>query len=201
MNLRPGPTTLATLLLSAIALTTSCSSTPSVGARLERRGEEISICGQLFHIGTPVVLWTDPGGYDAYRARRMLSEPKENEPLEKQRYGTRKVADAALAARVAHRGWTLDELQSVVRQFVVHYDVCGTARRCFKVLEARGLSVHFLLDVDGTIYQTVDVKERAWHASQANDAAVGIEIAHIGAYPRPRDEIRRAACSARHHLG
>jgi N-acetyl-anhydromuramyl-L-alanine amidase AmpD len=39
-----------------------------------------------------------------------------------------------------------------------------------------------MLDLDGTIYQTLDVKERAWHAGSANDRSVGIEIANIGAY-------------------
>jgi N-acetyl-anhydromuramyl-L-alanine amidase AmpD len=71
-----------------------------------------------------------------------------------------------------------------VDQFVIHYDACGTSRRCFEVLhDVRGLSVHFMLDIDGTIYQTLDLKERAWHASQANSRSVGIEIANIGAYP------------------
>jgi N-acetyl-anhydromuramyl-L-alanine amidase AmpD len=40
-----------------------------------------------------------------------------------------------------------------------------------------------MLDVDGTIYQTLDLKERAWHAGTANDRSVGVEIANIGAYP------------------
>jgi N-acetyl-anhydromuramyl-L-alanine amidase AmpD len=71
----------------------------------------------------------------------------------------------------------------VVDQFVLHYDACGTSRQCFKILhDLRGLSVHFLLDVDGTIYQTLDLKERAWHATSSNTRSVGIEIAHIGAY-------------------
>jgi N-acetyl-anhydromuramyl-L-alanine amidase AmpD len=51
--------------------------------------------------------------------------------------------------------------------------------------DQRGLSVHFMLDVDGTIYQTLDVKERAWHATTSNDRSVGIEIANMGAYPVP----------------
>lgn len=73
-----------------------------------------------------------------------------------------------------------------VDQFVIHYDACGTSRRCFQVLQdLRGLSVHFMLDLDGTIYQTLDVKERAWHAGSANDRSVGIEIANIGAYGEP----------------
>ena len=81
------------------------------------------------------------------------------------------------------RGWSLDEARRVVDQFVIHYDVCGTSARCFKVLhDLRGLSVHFLLDIDGTIYQTLDLKERAWHAGTANDRSLGVEIAHIGAY-------------------
>jgi N-acetyl-anhydromuramyl-L-alanine amidase AmpD len=85
-------------------------------------------------------------------------------------------------------GWDLEALQDKVDQFVLHYDVAGTSRRCFQILhDARGLSVHFLLDLDGTIYQTLDLKERAWHASIANDRSVGIEIANIGAYPVGRD--------------
>ncbi|MEM7313730.1 MAG: peptidoglycan recognition family protein, partial [Planctomycetota bacterium] len=72
----------------------------------------------------------------------------------------------------------------VVDQFVIHYDVCGTSRQCFKVLhDLRGLSVHFMLDIDGTIYQTLDLKERAWHATISNSRSIGIEIANIGAYP------------------
>jgi N-acetyl-anhydromuramyl-L-alanine amidase AmpD len=44
------------------------------------------------------------------------------------------------------------------------------------------LSTHFLLDLDGTIYQTLDVKERARHATTSNDRSVGVEIANVGAY-------------------
>lgn len=81
-------------------------------------------------------------------------------------------------------GWDLPLLQRIVDQFVIHYDVCGTSERCFQVLQdMRGLSVHFLLDIDGTIYQTMDLKERAWHATISNSRSVGVEIAHIGAYP------------------
>jgi len=40
-----------------------------------------------------------------------------------------------------------------------------------------------MCDVDGTIYQTLDLKESAWHATISNNRSVGIEIANIGAYP------------------
>src|SRR5687767_699197 len=42
------------------------------GARLERKGDEIVIAGQYFHTSAPVVLWTDPGGFDAYRTERRF---------------------------------------------------------------------------------------------------------------------------------
>jgi N-acetyl-anhydromuramyl-L-alanine amidase AmpD len=57
------------------------------------------------------------------------------------------------------------------------------SRQCFNVLhDHRDLSVHFMLDLDGTVYQTLDLKERAWHATISNDRSIGIEIANMGAY-------------------
>src|SRR4029434_2282252 len=49
------------------------------GAPLPRRGDEIMVCGQLFHTGAPVVLWTDPGGYDAYRTERRFSDLRKSD--------------------------------------------------------------------------------------------------------------------------
>src|SRR5262249_50813443 len=86
--------------------------------------------------------------------------------------------------RVRGGGWDLDSLRDVVDQFVIHFDVAGTSRRCFETLhDHRGLSVQFMLDLDGTIYQTLDLKEGAWHATKANSRSIGIEIANVGAYP------------------
>jgi N-acetyl-anhydromuramyl-L-alanine amidase AmpD len=66
---------------------------------------------------------------------------------------------------------------------VIHYDAIGRSADCFAVLKSRGLSVHFMIDIDGTIYQTLDVKERAWHATKANNRSVGVEMANLGAFP------------------
>jgi N-acetylmuramoyl-L-alanine amidase len=187
-NLPPRSGLLERLLALAIAWTTlGCSAAPRPGERLERAGDEIVVCGEFFHTGTPVRLWLDPGGYDAYRSHRRFS-PGESGPVEapdrNARYGSfRRGAPAEIDERVADRGWRLEDLREVVEQVVVHFDACGTSRRCFEVLhDIRGLSSHFLIDLDGTVYQTLDVKERAWHAAQANDRSIGIEIAHIGAY-------------------
>ncbi len=152
-----------------------------------RAGDEISICGTLFHTTNPVILWTDSGGFDAYRPHHHL-EPGKKGPREHpdrvQRYDTiRKNLPSDVEARVATRGWVLEDLCKVVDKVVVHFDACGTSQRCFEVLhDIRGLSAHFLIDLDGTIYQTLDVKERAWHAAHLNDRSIGIELANIGAY-------------------
>ncbi|MCB9850346.1 MAG: N-acetylmuramoyl-L-alanine amidase [Phycisphaerales bacterium] len=159
------------------------------GQQIPRRGDEIMVAGQLFHTGAPVVLWTDRDGYDAYRAECKFN-PGETLPTGRnaskspQRYDTlRKNVPEDVKDDVLAHGWQLKELQNYVDLFVLHYDVCGTSQRCFKVLQdMRGLSVHFMLDLDGTIYQTLDLKERAWHAGSANDRSVGVEIANIGAY-------------------
>ena len=51
--------------------------------------------------------------------------------------------------------------------------------------------MHFLLDVDGTIYQTLDLRDKAHHATIANDGAIGVEIAHPGAFAQPMQAAMR----------
>jgi N-acetylmuramoyl-L-alanine amidase len=166
---------------------------PTIGQKLERRGDEIIVCGQLYHTTAPVVLWIDPGGYDAYRPERRFAPLDQASTPPAQKKGQsrvnrfslrRKGLTEAELERVRGGGWDLPLLQGVVDQFVIHFDARGTSRRCFEVLhDVRGLSVHFMLDLDGTIYQTLDLKEGAWHATVANGRSIGIEIANIGAYP------------------
>ena len=201
------PSLFATLLLA------SCTPHQNApGAQLQRTGDEIVVCGQLFHTGgAPVVLWTDPVGYDAYRTDRRFAPyadadyDKTREQVKDihspNRYGLRYTPPATQPTTrpqlngpnfqlseekldQIRGGWALDDLRNRVDQFVYHYDVAGTSRTCFKVLhDQRGLSVHFMLDLDGTIYQTLDLKERAWHATTSNTRSIGIEIANMGAYP------------------
>ena len=156
-----------------------CASWPSPSPRA------IEVCGRSFEVGARVVNWREPGGYDAYqRGKRFEVEQPADGKL---RYTPlRGGLPEAIAARAASGGLSLADLQQVVHQFVLHYDVAGVSRQCFKILQDRRvLSVHFLLDVDGTIYQTLDLREKAHHATIANDFSVGVEIAHPGAYPQP----------------
>jgi N-acetyl-anhydromuramyl-L-alanine amidase AmpD len=105
-------------------------------------------------------------------------------PKPLRRFGTRKVGlTPEQSEKVRGGGWDLPLLREKVDQFVIHFDVAGTSRKCFEVLhDDRGLSVQFMLDVDGTIYQTLDLKEGAWHATKANGRSIGIEIANVGTF-------------------
>lgn len=127
-------------------------------------GTDLVADGRRIPVGRRVVHWSEAPYYDAYRPHPRFGDASEDSPT-----GPR---------------FRVEGREDEVELFVLHYDACGTSRRCFEVLQdLRGLSVHFLLDVDGTIYQTLDCAEQAWHASQANARSVGVEIANVGAHP------------------
>ena len=187
----------------AIDDTVSVEAEPAVmpGTPVIRHGDEIVAAGRFFRTGTPVALWLDETGYDGYRVERRFSPWVESDwetsraatpsLTSPNRYSLRS-ATLTPAEREQHRSerWSLAELQQVVDQVVLHYDASGTSRQCFERLhDDRGLSIHFMVDVDGTIYQTLDLKEKAWHATTANSRSIGIEIAQVGAYASPNADI------------
>ena len=110
---------------------------------LPRKGDEIVVAGQLFHTGTRVVTWMDPRGYDGYRVERRFS-PDDESSWEKtkeavkdirtpNRYNTRRDGlTPDEIERVRGGGWDLPLLQRTVDQFVLHYDVTGISKQCFK---------------------------------------------------------------------
>src|SRR2546425_618787 len=67
------PLTVVAVLFIALTSLLGCRPTQTstqtnyatIGQLLPRNGDEILVAGNYFHTGTPVVLWTDPGGYDA----------------------------------------------------------------------------------------------------------------------------------------
>jgi len=187
-------TNLIFAVLVPLLCVAGCGTFPNNGRVESRRGDEIVAAGQFFHTGAPIVLWMDPGGYDAYRVERRFSPYQEADWDDStaevralrtpNRYGIRDdTLTPEQVEKIRGGGWDLPLLQKVVDQFVIHFDVCGISRQCFKILQDnRDLSVHFMLDVDGTIYQTLDLKERARHATISNNRSIGIEIANMGAY-------------------
>ncbi|HKA86130.1 MAG TPA: N-acetylmuramoyl-L-alanine amidase [Haliangiales bacterium] len=83
--------------------------------------------------------------------------------------------------RLEARDRTAKVAQSYLRQFVIHLDGCINADSCWDVLQnERGLSCHFILDNDGTLYQTLDLIDCAYHAAGLNETSIGIEICNRG---------------------
>jgi len=60
----------------------------------------------------------------------------------------------------------------------IHWDACLDTKSCVEILENRGLSVHFCIDNDGTIYQLLDTQHIAWHAKGVNSRSIGVEISN-----------------------
>lgn len=160
------------------AATTDARAEPQAGA-----GQAIVAAGHLVDVGRPVVLWNDPQGFDGYQTRCIDQQSGGCCALQSKRYG----------ARTGLNERTLEELQKLVFQFVLHFDGCVNSRSCFKSMHNRprpagslgcGLSAHFMIDADGTIYQTMDLLERAYHAEIANSGSVGVEICNRGRVDR-----------------
>lgn len=80
----------------------------------------------------------------------------------------------------SNKGYTPYFEPRKINMFVNHWDVCLNSRSCHKVLEKRGLAIHFLIDNDGTIYQLLDTNHAAYHAGskKLNHASVGVEISN-----------------------
>ncbi len=129
--------------------------------------------GQKYEVkGAPngVVTWKDKRSLDAKRigTARHLDDPIANP---RQGWGSRKGPDGRVGS--------LEDLKATVSQIVLHWDVTHSSAGAVEVLQRRGLSTHFLIDSDGTIYQTLDVEYKAVHAGEANDRSIGIDLNHV----------------------
>jgi hypothetical protein len=63
-------------------------------------------------------------------------------------------------------------------KIVTHWDATLSAKRCYDILSKRGISSHFVIDNDGTIYQMVDPAYVAWHAGKYNKDSIGIDLSN-----------------------
>ena len=151
----------------------------------------VIISNQSFATDAPIVTWVESGwngassyciptvhsGGHACRPVAGGQQPYDGPNLT-QRYSLR----PALRSYGNHPDKIpLSAVKSVIRQFVVHHDGCASAEMCFEVLHnERGLSCHFLIDNDGTIYQTLDLALAAWHATHWNVHSIGVEMCNRG---------------------
>jgi len=162
---------------------------------MPRTSGKLIIGGQVFQTDAPIVNFREPPFWDA-SSEYCIPTKTETAPACKpgksghvpygnlpvpytQRYSTR----PALRTSKWNGGKNApyDAVKSVIKQFVIHHDGCASADMCFNVLQnERGLSCHFLIDNDGTIYQTIDLALMAYHAAEWNLASIGVELCNRG---------------------
>ena len=147
------------------------------------------VCGKKYDIGTRVVLWGESVGFNGYNTSKYTYKKNDRKT------GKTKTITVS-GVRYSKRSWktrspTLEQLQGMVNQFFLHHSGLYRARDTFHVLhKQRRLSVHFILDDNGVLYQTLDLREKAWHGGKNNPQSVGIEIdsrAHVSRFPTAYD--------------
>jgi N-acetylmuramoyl-L-alanine amidase len=148
----------------------------------------IVVCGKKYDIGTRVVLWNEPGGMSAYDTTTYeTSDRKTGEIVV--------VKGKRYKSRLALGGTpNLEKLKKIVLQFALHHSGCYHSHDTYDTLQQRGLSVHLICDDNGTLYQCLDIRERAYHIGTNNAMSIGIEIdsrAAAGQYPDAYDEIHQ----------
>lgn len=74
-----------------------------------------------------------------------------------------------------------------IDSIILHHTAGSSASGAESTLNSRGLSVHYIVDKDGTIYQMVGDERRAFHTgagtgrwTNANSRSIGIEIVNLG---------------------
>ena len=147
---------------------------------------QITVAGRKFDIGTPVINWKDKQGFNGYNTTKYTHE-EENRKTGKTE--TRVAKGRRYTPRKHKKG--LEKF----KQIVIHHTGGFTAERCFKTLhEHRKLSVQFIPDDHGIIYQPLDAVEYAWHAGKANPIASGIEAVLFPDAERKPDAYSAARC-------
>ncbi len=67
-----------------------------------------------------------------------------------------------------------------IKRIILHHTAESSFSQTYHGLKARGLSYHYVIDKDGTIYQLVPEAYMAWHAKGANFDSIGISLVNTG---------------------
>lgn len=169
---------------SVHACAQQCQEAPATAHTPIKASGQIIVCRRPIQTDAKVVNWHDAPSFSAYYrccyrgqsgARTDPHPFKPAQGMEKRttRYRPRK--------ELLGQPGDLAILQQLIRQLVVHHDGADSSAECFHILhDERGLSVHFLIDTDGTIYQTLDLADVAFHAQFVNGLSVGVELCNRG---------------------
>lgn len=81
----------------------------------------------------------------------------------------------------------IDDLGQKIWQIALHHDVTTNALDTYNVLCTRGLSTHFVVNYDGTLYQFMDCYHTAWATGDNNAMSIAIDM-NNPVYPELRNE-------------
>lgn len=138
--------------------------------------QAISFNGNLYDIGTKVVRWDHEGGFNGYDTKKSITEYEDRKTgktkkkvIKGKRYSSRKRKPAGL------------------NQVLCHHTGGFTASRAFQTLHnERKLSVQFIEEDDGKIFQPLDALAIAWQAGKFNKTSTGIEVcSYAAAFKNP----------------
>jgi N-acetyl-anhydromuramyl-L-alanine amidase AmpD len=135
-------------------------------------------CEKKIDIGRRVILWNERGGFRCPNPRGRAA-CRQHDPALNDR-PTRPFADY----RIHDPARALPELERAVHQLILHYDACYTSYHCHQLMKASDFKgSHFYLDLDGTLYQTLDMYWKTNTAPaddrQGNERAVHVEMANL----------------------
>lgn len=186
---------------------------------MARPSGNLIIGGQAFPTDAPIVNFRDPPNWDA---SSTYCKPTKTDAgaMARCKPGAGGQIPYALAGTYVRRYMTrpglrtskyqmgesapYEAVKGLIKQFVIHHDGCASADMCFNVLQnERGLSCHFLVDNDGTIYQTLDLALAGYHAGLWNSNSIGVELCNRGDakkepnYYKGKDKIDREPRAAK----
>jgi len=134
------------------------------------KDNSIVVNGNRYDIGIPVLKWDDPGGFNGYDTSKVVVEEQDRRTgkikkkvIKGKRYG-------------GLLGVNMPGGVHGVKKIMQHHTGGFTASSCFNTLHnMRNLSVQFITDDWGRVYQTLDAIIRAWHGGDLCGQAIGIE--------------------------
>ncbi len=84
-----------------------------------------------------------------------------------------------------------------IRFIILHYTQTETLASTFAIMAERHVSAHYIIDIDGAVYNMVDESKRAWHAGESfwqgirdiNSYSIGIELQNDGVADFPKAQL------------
>ena len=127
--------------------------------------------GRLFDVGVRVMKWYEKGGYDGYSTKKHVIREEDRKT------GKMKVVKVIKGKRYGGRWPRPGRKLEAISQLMVHHTGGYLPGVCFNTLHnERRISVQFIIDDKGVIYQTMDAKEIAWQAGGQNRCSIGYEL-------------------------